>query len=68
MAFKKLSYWLAALYLPGVGPRTFLRWLAAFPDIEALFSATSADWEAAGIDATYFTHCIIPTGNRLSEI
>ncbi len=49
MISNALRYWLAALYLEGVGPQLFLRWLQAFQSIEALFQATSADWQAAGI-------------------
>lgn len=36
----KLSYWLAALYLPDVGPHLFMRWLECFSDIEQLFCAS----------------------------
>ena len=44
-----LRYWLAALYLPGIGPRRLLRWLTYFNDIEALFSASVTEWQAAGL-------------------
>jgi DNA processing protein len=44
-----LPYWLAALYLPGVGPRTFAQWLTQFTDINALFNASIAELTSAGI-------------------
>ncbi len=50
-----LHYWLAALYLPDVGPRTFLRWLDYFPDIEALFRASSDELFAAGVAAKHLS-------------
>lgn len=49
MATPNLPYWLAALHLPGVGPRTFLRWLEHFVDIKALFHASRDEMEAKGI-------------------
>ena len=44
-----LPYWLASLFLPEIGPKTMLRWLEHFPTIEALFTATEAEWTAANI-------------------
>jgi DNA processing protein len=44
-----LPYWLAALYLPQVGPRTFMRWLAHFSDIQTLFHAQHEALLAAGL-------------------
>lgn len=46
-----LPYWLAALYLPGIGPRTFARLLEQFSDIKKIFSATGDDLRAAGLPA-----------------
>jgi DNA processing protein len=43
-----LLYWIAATYLPGVGPITFRRWLDQIPDIKALFSASATTLQAAG--------------------
>ncbi|HVE44602.1 MAG TPA: DNA-processing protein DprA [Gammaproteobacteria bacterium] len=40
---KTLPYWLAALYLPNLGPRTFLQYLSYFSDIEKLFQATNEE-------------------------
>src|SRR5690349_21584515 len=51
MNLNDLPYWLAALYLPQVGPRTFLRWLDFFPDIKALFHASRDELLSAGITA-----------------
>ena len=48
-----LRYWLAALYLPDVGPRTLQRWLEHFPNIEKLFLASPAEWQAANIAPTF---------------
>jgi len=44
-----LPYWLAALYLPGVTPRTFLRWLEQFTDIQSLFNASEDEMQIKGI-------------------
>lgn len=44
-----LPYWLAALYLPNVGPRTVLRWLQVFTDIKSLFAASDDELDAKGI-------------------
>lgn len=44
-----LPYWLAATYLPGVGPRTFMRWLEQFSDIEKLFHAAHEELQVAGL-------------------
>lgn len=46
-----LPYWLAALYLPQVGPRKFLRWLTHFEDIQAFFTATRDTWRGMGMTA-----------------
>jgi DNA processing protein len=51
MAHHHLPYWLAALHLPGIGPRTMLRWLEHFADIKALFHASRDEMEAKGISA-----------------
>lgn len=50
-----LPYWLAALHLSGVGPRTFLRWLEHFSDIKVLFHASREEMEAKGISAKYIS-------------
>jgi DNA processing protein len=47
----KVSYWLAALYLPGIGPARIYRWLAHFGSIREIFAASSAQWQAAGLNA-----------------
>lgn len=48
-----LPYWLAALHLPGIGPRRFLRYLNNFSDIEKLFTATVNEWQAAGLNPEF---------------
>lgn len=48
-----LPYWLAAIYLPQVGPRTFMRWLDFFPDVKALFHASRDELLAAGVTAKH---------------
>lgn len=55
MTTPHLPFWLAALYLPEIGPRTFLRWLEKFSDIEALFTAESDELTAAGLTQTNVT-------------
>ncbi len=44
-----LAYWLAALHLPGIGPRRFLRWLSHFADIQALFAASETEWRSINL-------------------
>jgi DNA processing protein len=51
MDHKHLPYWLAALYLPGIGPRKLMRWLAHFDDIEQLFLASSEALQTIGVSA-----------------
>lgn len=45
----ELLYWLAATHLPNIGPATFSKWLTAFGNINALFTATTADLANAGL-------------------
>lgn len=45
----QIHYWLTATALPAVGPRTFLHWLTAFPDISALFRADTQTLLANGL-------------------
>lgn len=49
MTHTSLPFWLAATYLPGVGPRTFLRWLTLFSNIETLFHAPHEELAQAGL-------------------
>lgn len=51
MHTNQLPFWLATLYLPGIGPRKILRWLTHFADIQALFSASHDELQAAGVAA-----------------
>lgn len=53
---KNLPYWLAAIAIPGVGPRTIKRWLNHFGSVEKVFKATFDEWIAAGIPQKYFHH------------
>jgi len=48
-----LPFWLAALYLPGVTPRTFSRWLEQFTDIQSLFHASEDEMQAKGISSQH---------------
>lgn len=48
-----LPYWLAALYLPDVGPRKFLQWLPHFSDITAMFQASPDELYEKGIPLKY---------------
>lgn len=43
-----LHYWLAAMHLPYIGPRTFLRWLRVIPDISSLFQASDDELRMKG--------------------
>jgi DNA processing protein len=49
MLSTNLHYWLAALHLPDIGPRTILQWLDHFITIDALFNASSAERQAIGL-------------------
>jgi DNA processing protein len=51
MSTDHLHYWLAAIYLPGIGPRRMMRWLEYFKDIEKLFLATSDELKIVGLNA-----------------
>lgn len=53
MTTSQLPFWLAATYLPGVGPRTFLRWLDLFSNIETLFHASQDELTQAGLQAKH---------------
>ena len=44
-----LPYWLAAFYLPNIGPRKLMQWLEYFPDIESLFQASHDELKMRGI-------------------
>lgn len=44
-----IHFYLAAMSLPAVGPRTFLRWMAFFSDISAFFQADTHALLTAGI-------------------
>ncbi len=50
MTISHLHYWLAALYAPHIGPRSFLKGLSKFIDIENLFQANEEAWRAAGFN------------------
>ncbi|VVC75086.1 hypothetical protein AQUSIP_03620 [Aquicella siphonis] len=49
MSSQYLRYWLALLQLPEVGPRTALRWLKQFSDIQALFHASADEMRHKGL-------------------
>ncbi|MDR3478039.1 MAG: DNA-processing protein DprA [Gammaproteobacteria bacterium] len=48
---KNISYWLAALYLPGIGPVKIYRWLAHFGNMKSIFTASLQEWQAVGLSA-----------------
>jgi DNA processing protein len=45
-----LHYWLAAMHLPNIGPRIFLRWLEQFSDIQSLFQASNDELHEKGFN------------------
>lgn len=51
----ELSYWLATLYLPGLGPRTVKQWLTQFPDLRSIFTATRDEQLAKGLSSKMIT-------------
>lgn len=51
MISNTLRYWLAAIYLPGIGPRRFFHWLANFSNVEKLFQASSDELQNIGLTA-----------------
>lgn len=62
------TYWLAALYLPQIGPRTFLKWLAQFSNnIENLFQASRAALRAAGIPPACIEIFLTPPRQRIAK-
>lgn len=46
---KDISYWLAAIHMPGIGPARIRRWLNTFNDIKTLLTASTSDLQAAGL-------------------
>ncbi len=44
-----ITYWLAAMRLPHIGPAKFRRWIELFADIKELFSATKETLQEAGL-------------------
>lgn len=44
-----LPYWLAAVYLPGIGPRRVFQWLENFSNIASLFQATTEELKLVGL-------------------
>lgn len=48
-------HWLTAIHIPNLKPTTFLHfWKTFSSDIHRLFSATEAEWIAAGLDAASY--------------
>lgn len=47
-----LHYWLAALYLPDIGPRTFMRLYQYFVTIENIFAASQDELKAIGLNTS----------------
>lgn len=62
-----LRYWLAALHLPQIGPRTILRWLERFPDIEAVFKASQSELQQAGLPAKHIAALAAPDWRAVDE-
>src|SRR3990167_4416766 len=56
MINEHLPYWLAAMFLPAIGPRKLLGWLAAFPSIKALFHASDRALILAGVPEKCLPH------------
>ncbi|HSW92753.1 MAG TPA: DNA-processing protein DprA [Gammaproteobacteria bacterium] len=50
---KNHRYWLALSRLPGIGPVTVRRWLDYFLTVDKLFSASTTDWQTAGLTAKH---------------
>src|SRR5438045_897359 len=49
MNIKELSYWLAAIHLPGIGPHTVIQWLSQFTDMQSIFCASRDEQLAKGL-------------------
>lgn len=62
-----LPYWLAALHLPQIGPRTISRWLERFPDIESIFKATPSELLQAGINEKHIAALSKPNWEVVDE-
>lgn len=55
-----LPFWLAAFYLPDIGPAKLLKWLAVFPSIQNFFSASKEELEKLDISAKDIQHIRSP--------
>jgi len=55
-----LPYWLAALYLKGIGPVRFRRWLVHFGDIKTLFTASPQELAEAGLTSDHIKNILHP--------
>lgn len=62
-----LPYWLAALYLPNIGPRTFIRWLEQFTDIEKLFHASCEEWLMKGVPTQHIHSLQNPNWKQIEK-
>src|SRR5579872_4434376 len=60
------QYWLALSRLPGIGPVTVRHWLNYFKSVDKLFSASIADWQAAGMTAKHY-HLLKNIGWQMIE-
>lgn len=67
MINKSLPYWLAALYLPGVGPRTLQCLLSHFESIDHLFEASEADLKAAQVQARHIKQLLTPNWRAVEK-
>jgi DNA processing protein len=62
-----LHHWLAAFYLPAIGPRQFLTWLKYFPDIKAFWSSTPEELLAVGIPKQHLLSILNPNHAQIEK-
>lgn len=67
MTTPTLPYWLASLYLPGIGPRKIFAWLQQLGDIKKLFSSSRNELKAAGIPEKYIHSMMNPNWKSVDD-
>ncbi|MFZ2314685.1 MAG: DNA-processing protein DprA [Gammaproteobacteria bacterium] len=67
MTSNPLSFWLAALHLPQIGPQTILQCLTKIKDISTLFQSTPEELRAQGIPESIITLARHPNWQQVEQ-